>query len=65
MILNPGKCHLMYNVCPCDIHDEDVFYYDNFTLKNSTEEKILGVIIYRKLTFHQHNKKRVVKQVKN
>ena len=63
MILNPGKCHLMY--IDRDIHDEDVFYYDNFTLKNSNEEKILGVIIDRKLTFHQHNKKRVVKQVKN
>ena len=46
-----------------DTHDEGVFYY-NFTLKNSTEEEILGVNIERKLTFHQHIKKYAVKQVK-
>ena len=40
-----------------DTHDEDVFYYDNLTLKNSNEEEILGVTIDRKLTFHQHIKK--------
>ena len=34
-------------------HDEDVFYYDNLTLKNSNVEEILGVTIC------------VVKQVKN
>ena len=45
-------------------HDDDVFYYDNLALKNSNEE-ILGVIIDRKLTLHQHIKKCVVKQVKN
>ena len=48
-----------------DNNDEDVFHYDNLTLKNSNEEEILGVTIDRKLTFHQHNKKSVVKQVKN
>ena len=37
--------------------DEDVFYHDNLTLKNSNEEEILGATIYRKLTFHQHIKK--------
>ena len=40
-----------------DTHDKDVFYYNNLTLKNSNEEKILGVTIGRKLTFHQHIKK--------
>ena len=40
-----------------DIHDEDIFYYDNLTLKNGNEEEILGVTIDRKLTFHQHIKK--------
>ena len=39
-----------------DTRDEDVFYYDNLTLKNSNEEEILGVTIDRKLTFHQHIK---------
>ena len=63
MILNPGKCHFMS--IGKDTRDEDVFYYDNLTLKNSNEEEILGVTIDRKLTFHQHIKKCVVKQVKN
>ena len=39
-----------------DIRDEDVFYYNNLTLKNRNEEEILGEIIDRKLTFHQHMK---------
>ena len=46
-------------------HYDDVFYYDNLALKNSNEAEILGVIIDRKLTLHQHIKKCVVKQVKN
>ena len=32
-------------------------FHDNVTLKNSNEDEILGVTIYRKLTFHQHIKK--------
>ena len=40
-----------------DIRDEDVFYYNNLTLKNRNEEEILREIIDRKLTFHQHIKK--------
>ena len=55
MTLNPGKCHFMS--IGKDTHDEDVFYYDNLTLKKSNKEKILGVTIDRKLTFHQHIKK--------
>ena len=55
MILNPGKCHFMS--IGKDTHDEDVFYYDNLTLKNSNEEVILGLTIDRKLTFHQHIKR--------
>ena len=39
-----------------DIRDEDVFYYNNLTLKNRNEEEILREIIDRKLTFHQHIK---------
>ena len=41
MILNPGKCHFMS--IGKDTHDEDVFYYDNLTLKNSNEQEILGI----------------------
>ena len=63
MILNPRKCRFMS--IGKDTHDEDVFYYDNLTLKNSYEEEIVGVNIDRKLTYHQHIKKCVVKQVKN
>ena len=46
-----------------DTHDEDVFYYDNLTLKNSNEEEILGVTIDR--NFINMLRKCVVKQVKN
>ena len=63
MILNPGKCHFM-SICK-DTHDEEVFYCDNLTLNNSNEGEILGVTIYRKLTFYQYTKKCVVKQVRN
>ena len=52
MIINPGKCHFMS--IGKETHDEDVFYYNNLTLKNSDEEEILGVTIDRVLTFHQH-----------
>ena len=62
-ILNPGKCHFIS--IGKDTHDKDVFYYDNHTLKNSNEEEILRVTIDRKLTFHQHIKKCVVKHVRN
>ena len=57
MILNPGKYHSM----SIGKDTDDVFYYDNFTLKNSNEEEILGVTIDRKLTFHQHIKKISIK----
>ena len=56
MILNPGKCYFM-SISDKDTCDKDIFYYDNLTLKNSNEEKILEVFIDRKLTFHQHIKK--------
>ena len=51
MILNPEKCHFMS--IGKDTLDEDIFYYDNLTLKNSNEEEMLGVIVDTKLTFHQ------------
>ena len=56
MILNPGKCHFIMSIGK-DTRNEDVFYDDNLTLKNSNEEKMLGVTIDRKLTFHQRIKK--------
>ena len=39
MILNSGKCYFMS--IDRDIHDEDIFYYDNLTLKYSNGEEIL------------------------
>ena len=55
LILNPVKCHFMsIGKGP---HDEDFFYYDNLTLKNTNVAEILGVTIDIKLTFHQHIKK--------
>ena len=55
MILNPGKSPFIS--IGKDTRDEDAFYYDNLTLKNSNEEEILGVTMDKKLTFHQHIKK--------
>ena len=55
MILNPGKCH--FTSIGQDTHGDDVFYYDNVTLKHNNEEEILGVNIDRRLTFHQPIKK--------
>ena len=62
-ILNPGKLHFMSN--DKDTHYQDFFYYDSLTLKNNNEKKLLGVTIDRKLTFHQHIKNIVAKQVNN
>ena len=55
LILNPVKRHFMS--IGKGTHDEDVFYYDNLTLKNTNVVEILGVYIDIKLTFHQHIKK--------
>ena len=52
MILTRRKCRFMS--ISKDTHDKEIFYYDSLTLKNSNQEEILGVTIYRKLTFHQH-----------
>ena len=43
MKLNPRKCHFMS--IGKDIHDNDFFYYDNLSFKNSNEDEILGVEI--------------------
>ena len=57
LILNPEKCCFMS--IGKGTHDEDIFYYDNLTLKNTNVEEILEVTIDIKLTFHQHTKKNV------
>ena len=53
MVLNSVKCHFM-----CLGHNtvNETFVYDNIEMKNSKEEKILGVIIDNKLRFKSHVK---------
>ena len=53
MVLNLGKCHFM---CLGQNTVNETFVYDNTEMKNSTEEKILRVIIDNKLTFKSHVK---------
>ena len=49
IISNLRKCYSMF--IGKDSHDQDVFYYDNLTLKNSNEDEILGVTTDRKQLF--------------
>ena len=51
MVLNSGKCHFM---CLEQNTVNETFVYDNTEMKNSKEEKILGVIIDNKLRFKSH-----------
>ena len=51
MVLNSSKCHFM-----CLRQNETFFYEMNNEMKNSKEEKILGVIIDNKLRFKIHVK---------
>ena len=53
MVLNSGKCHFM---CLGQNTVNETFVYDNIEMKNSKEEKILGVIIDNKLRFRSHVK---------
>ena len=40
-----------------DTHDKDAFVMITLSSKNNNEKEILGIIIDKKLTFHQHIKK--------
>ena len=53
MVLNSGKCYFM---CLVQNTVNEIFVYDNIEMKNSKEEKILGVIIDNKLRFKSHVK---------
>ena len=53
MVLNSGKCHFM---CLGQNTVNETFVYDNIEMKNSKEEKILGVIIDSKLRLKGHVK---------
>ena len=49
IISNLRKCYSVF--IGKDGHDQDVFYYDNLTLKNSNEDEILGITTDRKQLF--------------
>ena len=53
MVLNSGKCYFM---CLVQNTVNEIFVYDNIEMKNSKEEKILGVIIDSKLGLRSHVK---------
>ena len=53
MILNPDKCYLL----TLGFQDaQSSFSYDNITVKNVSEEKMLGITIDHKPTFKSHLK---------
>ena len=54
MVLNSGKCHFM---CLCKNAENETYFFNNTEMKNSNEEKILGIIIDNKLKFKSHVKK--------
>ena len=54
MILNPDKCYIL----TLGFQDaQSNFFNDNITIKNVSEEKIVGITIDNKLTFKNHLKK--------
>ena len=53
MILNPDKCYCLFVGFQDGQH---YFSYDNITIKNVSEEKILDITINNKLTFKSHLK---------
>ena len=53
MILNPDKCYFLNLAFQ---HAQPNFSYDNITVINVSEEKILDITINNKLTFKRHLK---------
>ena len=53
MDLNAGKCHFM---CLGKDTANEIFIFKGLVMKNSKEQKILGVTINNKLTFKSHIK---------
>ena len=51
MPLNDGKCH---SVCLGKDTRNETFIFKGLVMKNSKEQKILGITIYNKLTFKSH-----------
>ena len=53
MILNSGKCHFM---CLVKNTENETYLFNNTEIKNSSEEKILGITIDNKHKFKSHVK---------
>ena len=53
MILNSGKCHF---ICLGKNTESETYLFNNTEMKNSSEEKILGITIGNKLKFKSHVK---------
>ena len=54
MVLNSGKCHFM---CLVKNAENETYFFNNTEIENSSEGKILGIIIDNKLNFKSHEKK--------
>ena len=54
MVLNSGNCHFM---CLGNNTESDTYFFNNTEMKNSSEEKILGITIDKELNFKSHVKK--------
>ena len=54
MILNPGKSH--YMCLGKNLDDNEVLNFNEFTIKSSKEEEILGIKIDNNLNFSNHIK---------
>ena len=53
MVLNSGKCHFL---CLGKSTENETYFFHNTKMKNSSEEKILGITIDNKLKFKSHVK---------
>ena len=53
MVLKSGKCHFM---CLGKNTKNGTYFFNNTEIKNSIEEKILGITIDNKLKFKSHVK---------
>ena len=50
MVLNSGKCHF---TCLGKNTENEKYFFNNTEMKNSSEEKVLGVTIDNKLKFNK------------
>ena len=53
MVVNSGKCHYM---CLRKNTENETYFFNNTEMKNSSEEKILGIIFDKNIKFKSHVK---------